>query len=96
MSEAPAPLPHVRPISRPAAAGEPARVHSMSTPQPTSWAMRYFVPGYLVLFGIGLIVAAALVAVYLPDELFVTVMAAAGGATMLVTAATLLTVARDR
>jgi hypothetical protein len=68
----------------------------MSTRQPTSWTLRFFVPGYLLVIGVGLIVGAVLVAVYQPDELFVTIMAAVGGATMLVTTAALLTVARDR
>jgi hypothetical protein len=68
----------------------------MSTRQPTSWALRFFVPGYLILIGAGLIVGAVLVALYLPDEWFVTIMASVGGATMLVTTAVLLTVARDR
>jgi hypothetical protein len=68
----------------------------MSTRLPTSWALRFFLPGYLVLIGVGLLVGAVLVGVYLPDEWFVTVMAAVGGATMLVTTAVLLTVARDR
>jgi hypothetical protein len=40
----------------------------MSTRQPTSWALRFFVPGYLILIGLGLIVGAVLVGVYLPDE----------------------------
>lgn len=68
----------------------------MSTRQPTSWALRIGVPGYLVLLGVGLLVAAVLLALYQPDEQFVTGMAAAGGLTMLGTAAALLTVARDR
>jgi len=68
----------------------------MSTRQPTSWALRNGVPGYLVLVGAGLIVGAVLVGVYQPDEWFVTLMAAVGGATMLVTTVVLLTVARDR
>jgi len=68
----------------------------MSTRQPTSWALRFFVPGYLIVIGVGLVVGAVLVGVYLPDEWFVTMMAAVGGATMLVTTAVLLTVARDR
>jgi len=68
----------------------------MSTRQPTSWALRFFVPGYLILIGAGLVVAAVLLALYLPDEVFVTFMAAAGGVTMLVTAGVMLTVARDR
>jgi len=68
----------------------------MSTLPPTSWALRYGVPGYLVLIGAGLIVGAVLLALYLPDEWFVTLMAAVGGATMLLTAGALLTVARDR
>ena len=68
----------------------------MSTRQPTSWALRFFVPGYLILIGVGLLVGAVLVGLYLPDEWFVTIMAAVGGATMLVTTAVLLTVARDR
>jgi hypothetical protein len=55
-----------------------------------------FVPGYLLVIGVGLIVGAVLVAIYQPDELFVTIMAAVGGATMLATTAALLTVARDR
>jgi hypothetical protein len=75
---------------------EPATVHSMSTRQPTSWALRFFVPGYLVVIGVGLIVGAVLVALYLPDEWFVTLMAAVGGATMLLTTGALLTVAWDR
>ena len=68
----------------------------MSTRPPTSWALRYGLPGYLFLIGSGLVVGAVLVALYQPDEVFVTIMAAVGGATMLVTTATLLTVARDR
>jgi len=68
----------------------------MSTRPPTSWALQYGLPGYLFLIGTGLIVGAVLVALYQPDEVFVTIMAAVGGATMLVTTATLLTVARDR
>jgi hypothetical protein len=75
---------------------EPARVRIMLTRQPTSWALRFFVPGYLVVIGVGLLVGAVLVGLYLPDEWFVTMMAAVGGATMLVTTAVLLTVARDR
>jgi hypothetical protein len=68
----------------------------MSTRQPTSWALRYFLPGYLVVIGVGLVVGAVLLALYLPDEWFVTIMAAVGGATMLLTTGALLTVARDR
>jgi peptidoglycan/LPS O-acetylase OafA/YrhL len=68
----------------------------MSTRQPTSWALRIFVPGYLVLIGLGLIVGAIYLFVYQPDEWFVGGMAAVGGATMLVTTGALLTVARDR
>lgn len=68
----------------------------MSTRQPTSWALRFFVPGYLVVIGVGLIVGAVLLALYLPDEWFVAVMAAVGGGTMLLTTGALLTVARDR
>ena len=68
----------------------------MSTRQPTSWALRFFVPGYLILIGAGLVVAAVLLALYLPDEVFVTIMAAVGGVTMLATAGILLTAARDR
>jgi len=68
----------------------------MSSGQPTSWALRNFVPGYLTLIGAGLIVGAVLVALYQPDEMFVTIMAAVGGTTMLLTTAALLTVARDR
>lgn len=68
----------------------------MSTRQPTSWALRFFVPGYLILIGVGLLVGAVWLAVYQPDEWFVTIMAAVGGVTMLVTTAALVTVARDR
>lgn len=68
----------------------------MSTRQPTSWALRFFVPGYLVVIGVGLIIGAVYLAVYQPDEWFVAVMAAVGGATMLVTTGALLTVARGR
>jgi hypothetical protein len=68
----------------------------MSTRQPTSWSLRFLVPGYLFVVGVGLIVGAVLVALYQPDEFFVTIMAAVGGATMLATTAALLTVARDR
>lgn len=68
----------------------------MSTRQPTSWALRFLVPGYLFVIGAGLVIGAVLVRIYLPDELFVTFMAGAGGLTMLLTMAALLTVARDR
>ena len=68
----------------------------MSTRQPTSWALRFLVPMYLVVVGVGLVGGAVLLALYQPDEWFVTGMAAVGGATMLVTTAALLTVARDR
>ena len=68
----------------------------MSTRQPTSWAIRFFVPGYLVVIGVGLIIGAVYLALFQPDEWFVAVMAAVGGVTMLVTTGTLLTVARGR
>jgi hypothetical protein len=68
----------------------------MSTLPPTSRTLRYGVPGFLVVVGAGLVVGAVLLALYLPDEWFVTVMAAVGGGTMLLTAGALLTVARDR
>ena len=55
-----------------------------------------FVPIYLLLVGIGLLVGAVLLFVYLPDEWFVATMAAVGGITMLVTIAALLTFARNR
>jgi hypothetical protein len=91
-----APLHHPSTSVSGAVSREPATVHTMSTRQPTSWALRFFVPGYLTLIGVGLIVGAVLVGVYLPDEWFVTLMAAVGGATMLVTTVLLLTVAKDR
>ena len=68
----------------------------MSTHQPTSWAIRFFVPGYLILVGVGLVVGAVLLALYQPDEWFVAAIAAVGGATMLVTTGALVTVARGR
>ena len=68
----------------------------MSIRQPTSWGLRFLVPGYLFVVGAGLVVGAVLVFIYLPDDLFVTIMAGAGGLTMLITMAALLTVARDR
>lgn len=68
----------------------------MSTSHRTSWALRVFVPAYLFLIGAGLVVGAVLLLVYEPDELFVTIMAAVGGLTMLATMLLLLTSARDR
>jgi hypothetical protein len=68
----------------------------MSTNQPTSAALRVFVPLYLLVVGAGLIVGSVLLLIYLPDELFVAGMAGLGGLTMLVTMVALLTVARDR
>ncbi len=68
----------------------------MSTPLRTSWVLRIAVPGYLLFFGAGLLVAAVLVFLYLPDEPFVTVLSGLGGLTMLAAALALLTVARDR
>jgi hypothetical protein len=68
----------------------------MSTNQSTSAALRIFVPLYLLVVGVGLLVGAGLLFTLLPDEWFVATMAAIGGATMLATMAVLLTVARDR
>jgi hypothetical protein len=68
----------------------------MSTSPPTSGALRIFVPAYLLIVGVGLLVAAVLMAVYAPDEWFVTLMAGAGGLTMVATMVLLLTMARDR
>jgi hypothetical protein len=68
----------------------------MSTRQPTSWALRFFLPGYLTVIGAGLLAGAVLLVLYQPDEVFVTGMAAVGGLTMLATTAALLTVARNR
>jgi hypothetical protein len=68
----------------------------MSTRQPTSRALTIFVPGYLVIVGLGLIVGSVYLFVYQPDEWFVATMAAVGAATMLITTGALLTVARGR
>ena len=68
----------------------------MSTTQRTSAALRIFVPLYLLAIGIGLLVGSGALLVYTPDELFVAIMAALGGVTMLVTMVALLTVARGR
>jgi hypothetical protein len=68
----------------------------MSTTQRTSAALRIFVPLYLLVIGIGLLVGSGALLVYSPDELFVAIMAALGGVTMLVTMVALLTVARGR
>jgi hypothetical protein len=68
----------------------------MSTTQRTSAALRIFVPLYLLVIGIGLLVGSGALLVYSPDELFVAILAALGGVTMLVTMVALLTVARGR
>lgn len=86
----------VAPLFSPASSGRSARVHSMSSSPPTSGALRVLVPAYLLVVGVGLLVAAVVMAIYAPDEWFVTLMSAAGGLTMLVTMALMLTVAKDR
>jgi hypothetical protein len=76
--------------------GGRATVQGMSTSQRSSWALRVFVPAYLFVIGAGLLVAAVLLLLYVPDELFVAGMAGLGGLTMLGTMAAMLTVARNR
>jgi hypothetical protein len=68
----------------------------MSTSQRPSRAIRFFVPGYLFVCGGGLLAGAVLVYLYLPDELFVTMLAGLGGLTMWGTMLAMLTVARSR
>jgi uncharacterized membrane protein YgdD (TMEM256/DUF423 family) len=68
----------------------------MSTSQRSSPALRVFVPAYLLVIGLGLLAGAVALAVYSPDEWFVTAMAAVGGVTMLVTMVVMLTAARNR
>jgi hypothetical protein len=68
----------------------------MSTSQRPSGALRFFVPGYLVIVGAGLLLGAVLVFLYLPDEWFVAAMALVGGLTMWLATAAMLTVARGR
>ena len=66
----------------------------MSIRQRTSPALRIFVPLYLLVVGVGLLVGAGYLFAYQPDEWFVGGMAAAGGVTMLLTIVALFTVAR--
>ena len=66
----------------------------MSTIHRTSATLRIGVPIYLLVIGVGLLVGAGYLLVYQPDELFVALLAGAGGLTMLVTMVLLLTVAR--
>lgn len=70
---------------------------SMSTPPPLpnppkpSGAVAVFVPGYLVVFGLVLLVGSGYLAINYGDELFVAGLAAVGGLTMLLTAVLLVT-----
>ncbi len=66
----------------------------MSTSQRPSWALRVLVPAYLFVIGAGLVVGAVLLLLYEPEEVFVIILSAAGGLTMLVAMAAMLTVAR--
>ncbi|HXM57887.1 MAG TPA: hypothetical protein VOB72_20995 [Candidatus Dormibacteraeota bacterium] len=68
----------------------------MSATQRTSAALRIFVPLYLLVIGLGLLAGAGALLVYAPDELFVAILAALGGVTMLGTLIALLTLARNR
>ncbi len=68
----------------------------MTIGQRPSRAIRFFVPGYLFVFGAGLLAGAVLVSIYLPDEPFVTILAGLGGLTMWGTVLAMLTVARNR
>jgi hypothetical protein len=63
----------------------------MSTPQSGHGDLPIFVPGYLVLFGLGLIGAAVYLVIALPDELFVAGMALLGGLTMLISGIAVVT-----
>jgi hypothetical protein len=72
----------------------------MSTPPSTtrapraSAAVRYFVPGYLLVFGLVLFAGAAYLFANYGDELFVAGLSFAGGLTMWLTALAMLTVGR--
>lgn len=68
----------------------------MSTP-PRQWIVPPFVAAYLFLIGAGLVVGAVGVWLnYGTDELFVTILAALGGLTMLAAGGALVTVGRPR
>ena len=58
--------------------------------------MAYFVPGYLLVVGGGLLAGAVLVWLYLPDEPFVALLSGLGGLTMVLTMLGMVTVGRRR
>ncbi len=72
----------------------------MSTPPPTSRrapasaAIRYFVPGYLVVIGLVLLLGSGYLISTNPDEQFPAGLSLGGGLTMLVTAVAVVMVGR--
>jgi drug/metabolite transporter superfamily protein YnfA len=68
----------------------------MSSSHRTSATLRIGVPLYLLVIGVGLLVGAGWMALYEPDEWFVSILAATGGVTMLATIVVMMTVAKDR
>ncbi len=62
--------------------------------QPASGAVRFFVPGYLTLFGLILLGLSGYLFGNYPDETFTAVLSLVGGLTMLGTMALMVTVGR--
>jgi hypothetical protein len=82
------------PLCRRLAAAEAVHSWTMSTTPRASRAVTVFVPAYLLVVGLGLLLGAAWLYFNEPDDPFVAVLSLLGGVTMWVGAAAMLAVAR--